>query len=223
MRRRSAWIVFRAFCGGAPAFADGPPAWPRQTPEVLDALHAAYRSGAWGQYLGPHCEALVERMSQDLQSAAVRLCSSGTVAVELALRGLGVEPGDEVLIAAYDFPGNFRAIAAVGATPVVVVMSTLIRLALTSPNRAGLRAKDAAVIASHLPAASLTCRPWLKLPATGHWGWWKTPAKRGGYRVWSSGGDLGRTSERIASAAVSILTAGRGGAVIARSPLSCSV
>ena len=45
-------------------------------------------------------------------------CCSGTFAVELALRMLKVGPGDEVILAGYDFPGNFRAIEAVGATPV---------------------------------------------------------------------------------------------------------
>ena len=52
------------------------------------------------------------------------LCCSGTVAVELALRGVGVSAGDEVVLAAYDFPGNFRAIEAIGATPVLIDVQT---------------------------------------------------------------------------------------------------
>jgi dTDP-4-amino-4,6-dideoxygalactose transaminase len=42
------------------------------------------------------------------------------VAVELALRGLQIGMGDEVVLAGYDFSGNFRAIEAVGAQPVLV-------------------------------------------------------------------------------------------------------
>ncbi len=42
------------------------------------------------------------------------------MAVELGLRALAVGPEDEVIIAGYDFPGNFRAIEAVGARPVLV-------------------------------------------------------------------------------------------------------
>jgi dTDP-4-amino-4,6-dideoxygalactose transaminase len=38
----------------------------------------------------------------------------------LALRAVGVQAGDEVVLAAYDFPGNFRAIEAIGAVPVLV-------------------------------------------------------------------------------------------------------
>ena len=38
----------------------------------------------------------------------------------MALRGCGVEAGDEVLLAGYDFPGNFRAIDAIRARPVLI-------------------------------------------------------------------------------------------------------
>ena len=48
------------------------------------------------------------------------LVCSGTIGIELALRGVGVTAGDEVILAGYDFPGNFRCIEATGATPVLV-------------------------------------------------------------------------------------------------------
>ncbi len=48
------------------------------------------------------------------------LCSSGTVAVELALRGLKVGDADEVILAAYDFKGNVQDVLAIGAIPVLV-------------------------------------------------------------------------------------------------------
>jgi len=50
----------------------------------------------------------------------VTLCQSGTFATELALRGLRVGPADEVILAGYDFGGNFAAIEATGAKPVLV-------------------------------------------------------------------------------------------------------
>jgi len=49
-----------------------------------------------------------------------QLCGSGTYAVELGLRALKVVPGDEVILSAYDFPGNFLSIHAVGASPVLI-------------------------------------------------------------------------------------------------------
>jgi dTDP-4-amino-4,6-dideoxygalactose transaminase len=40
--------------------------------------------------------------------------------VEIALRAAGVGPGDEVILSAYDYPGNFRSIELLGARPVLI-------------------------------------------------------------------------------------------------------
>ena len=94
--------------------------WPLPDDEVREALLACYASGDWGKYDGANSAALVQVLQTTFQREHVQLCSSGTIAVELALRGLKVGPGDEVVLAAYDFPGNFRAVEAVGARPVLV-------------------------------------------------------------------------------------------------------
>lgn len=104
----------------SPAFPDSPPPWPLEDDDVREALLACYANGDWGRYEGAHSAALVAALSDEFQRAHVQLCSSGTIAVELALRGLKVGAGDEVILAGYDFPGNFRAIEAVGARPVLV-------------------------------------------------------------------------------------------------------
>ncbi|MCA9230056.1 MAG: aminotransferase class I/II-fold pyridoxal phosphate-dependent enzyme [Planctomycetales bacterium] len=98
----------------------GPFDWPPADEEVRAALEQAYRDGSWGRYEGPQGTALAEELCDQFGCAHALLCSSGTIGVELALRGLGVEAGDEVVLAGYDFPGNFRAIEAVGARPVLV-------------------------------------------------------------------------------------------------------
>jgi dTDP-4-amino-4,6-dideoxygalactose transaminase len=96
------------------------PSWPPPDEAVREALAAAYADGSWGRYHGPHGTRLVELLAQRHGVAHVTLCCTGTFAVELALRGLQVSAGDEVILAAYDFPGNFRAVEAVGAKPVLV-------------------------------------------------------------------------------------------------------
>src|SRR5688572_19374145 len=97
-----------------------PPPWPPPDEEVRQALAAAYADGSWGKYDGPHGQLLAARLREMHQVEHVLLCSSGTIAVELALRGLKVGPGDEVILGGYDFPGNFRAVEAIGARPVLV-------------------------------------------------------------------------------------------------------
>lgn len=94
--------------------------WPRDDAEVREALAAALADGSWGRYHGPHVERLSAALSESFASPYVLPCCSGTFAVELALRAVQIGEGDEVLLAGYDFPGNFRAIEAIGARPVLV-------------------------------------------------------------------------------------------------------
>jgi len=109
-----------AILGGGPVRPAGPPPWPLPDDAVRDALLAAYADGSWGKYHGPHVEALQERLAKYHGIAHALACGSGTFAVELALRALQVGPGDEVILATYDFPGNFLCVHAVGAHPVLV-------------------------------------------------------------------------------------------------------
>jgi perosamine synthetase len=101
-----------------PALANVP--WPPRDEAIREALLAAWSDGSWGRYEGPHTRQLIQRLAELHGVEHVTLTCSGTVAVELALRGLRIGPGDEVILAGYDFPGNFRAIEAIGARPVLV-------------------------------------------------------------------------------------------------------
>jgi dTDP-4-amino-4,6-dideoxygalactose transaminase len=109
-----------ALLGGPPACPQGPPPWPAADDGVLEALQAAYRDGSWGKYHGGLVERLESRLAEYHGVAYAATCASGTFAVELALRALKVGPGDEVILAAYDYGGNFLAVHAVGARPVLI-------------------------------------------------------------------------------------------------------
>lgn len=59
-----------------------------------------------------------EREFADFQVAEHAIAvNNGTVALELALRMVGVEPGDEVLVPAYTFIATASAVTSVGAVP----------------------------------------------------------------------------------------------------------
>jgi dTDP-4-amino-4,6-dideoxygalactose transaminase len=109
-----------ALLGGPPVRPQGPPPWPLLDEDVLHALQAAYHDGSWGKYHGGHVERLEQRLRDYHQIEHAAVCGSGTFAIELALRALRVGPGDEVILAAYDYPGNFLSVHAVGAVPVLV-------------------------------------------------------------------------------------------------------
>lgn len=139
-----------AIDGGTPEFPAGPPGWPLPDEEVRQALLAAYADGSWGRYDGPHGKLLVDRLRQWHQVEHAILCSSGTIAVELALRGLKVGSGDEVILAGYDFAGNFRATEAVGARPVLVDLAAGSWTLDPHGLSAAIGPQTRAVIVSHL-------------------------------------------------------------------------
>ena len=139
-----------AIHGGVPAVPGGPPAWPIQDEAVLDALRDSWRRGSWGQYHGPHCAQLVDDLATMHGVEHVLLCCSGTYAVEAALRGLGVGQGDEVILAGYDFPGNFRAVEVVAAKPVLVDIARDTWSLDPAGLDAALGPSTRAVIVSHL-------------------------------------------------------------------------
>jgi dTDP-4-amino-4,6-dideoxygalactose transaminase len=117
---------------------------------VRAALERAYADGSWGKYHGEHGERLRERLAQMHTVQHAWLCSSGTIAVELALRGLKIGEGDEVILAAYDFPGNFRAVEAVGARPVLIDLMPGAWTLDVHEVAEAISPESRAIIASHL-------------------------------------------------------------------------
>lgn len=67
---------------------------------------------------GPKVEAFEHEFASCLGRTYGIATSSGTIALMLALRALGVQPGDEVIAPAYSWHQSAHAIALVGATPV---------------------------------------------------------------------------------------------------------
>ena len=119
---------------GGPRCCTARGAWPPADEQILEALQQAFADGSWGSYQGRYCDRLCEAISALFQSQFVTLCCSGTYAVELALRGLGVTAGDEVLLAGYDFPGNFRAIEAIGAGQARTLFEAVVEQEGRDPN-----------------------------------------------------------------------------------------
>ena len=124
--------------------------WPIVSDEIRSNLELALADGSWGQYQGRWTDELTSTLQREFTTEQVMLCSSGTIAVELALRGAGVKAGDEVILAGYDFPGNFRAIEAIGAKPVLIDVVEGGWVIDVEGVEAALSDKTAAIIVSHL-------------------------------------------------------------------------
>jgi perosamine synthetase len=207
-----------ALLGGPAVRVHGPPEWPGGDSAVLHALQEAYNDGSWGKYHGPHVPLLERRLAEYHGVEHALTCASGTFAVELALRALKIGAGDEVVVAAYDYGGNFLSVHAVGARPVLIdVDPDNWNLA---PERIAAAVGPAvkAVIVSHLhgglvpmsrvAAAAAACGLAVVEDAAQAPGA-KVEGKRAG--AW---GDVGVFS----FGGSKLLTAGRGGALLTRRP-----
>ena len=207
-----------ALLGGQPLRPAGPPPWPRSEPWLTEALQEAIRDGSWGRYHGPWCGRLAEALRQAMQREHVQLTCSGTAAVELALRGLGVRADDEVLLSAYDFKGNFQDVLALGATPVLVDVcpdTFALDVSLVPP---ALTPRTKAVIASHLHGAQVDMRRLTELLRGTGVGVLEdacqAPLASVQGRIAGGWGDVATLS----FGGSKLLTAGRGGAVLTNQP-----
>lgn len=87
---------------------------------VGERLQDLVAEDGFKSYSGKYTDALRQQLIELYGAKSALLVSSGTVALEIALRGMGIGPGDLVALSAYDYPGNFWAIERVGARPVLI-------------------------------------------------------------------------------------------------------
>ncbi len=110
-----------AINGGEPTRTRSFPDWPiwdeREEKALLDTL----RSGHWGALTEDSRVAQFEEAFALAHHAAYGRCvTNGTIALEVALRAVGVEFGDEVIVPPYTFIATASACLMVGAIPVFV-------------------------------------------------------------------------------------------------------
>ncbi len=204
-----------ALLGGQPLFPLGPPDWPLVDPAIEAALLQSIRDRTWGKYESGHVAALIERLRHWTGSPHVLTCASGTLAVEIALRALRIDSG-EVVLAAYDYPGNFLSVHAVGAVPILAdVNSSDWNLSLEAL-AASLGEQTRAVIVSHLHGGLVPMREVMEVCSPRGIAVIEDAAQAPGAvvqgRLAGTWGDVGILS----FGGSKLLAAGRGGAILSR-------
>jgi perosamine synthetase len=87
---------------------------------VKAVLEELANSEAYRTYTGNYSYELMQSIAAYLDGSTALLASSGTAALEIALRAAGIGEGDEVILSAYDYPGNFWAIERCLAKPMLI-------------------------------------------------------------------------------------------------------
>ncbi len=85
----------------------------------LEFVKEAFQTN-WIAPVGPHVDAFEQEFCQVVGAGHAAAVSSGTAALHLALKLVGVEPGDEVFCSTLTFVATANPIVYLGATPVFV-------------------------------------------------------------------------------------------------------
>ena len=83
-----------------------------ETRAILEVLESGWIAR------GPKSREFEARCAERLQASHAVSCANGSAALEIALRGLGIGPGDEVIVPTLTWVATAMAVRLVGATPV---------------------------------------------------------------------------------------------------------
>jgi dTDP-3-amino-3,4,6-trideoxy-alpha-D-glucose transaminase len=129
--------------------------------ELMEAIAAVASRGAFT--LGKEVEAFEAEWAEYCGIPHALGVSSGTEALVLALRALGVGPGDEVIVPANTFIATAEAVTLVGATPRVVDVDYESHLITADRVAAALTPAVKCVIPVHLFGSTVDMDPLLEV------------------------------------------------------------
>lgn len=136
-------------------------AYPDLFAELLEVVERVAREGAFT--LGAEVEDFERDFAEFCGAERAIGVSSGTAALELALLGLGIGPGDEVIVPTYSFIATAEAVSATGATPRIVDVDPDTALITAEIVAAAITPRTRCVIPVHLFGRTVEMDPLLSL------------------------------------------------------------
>ncbi len=91
--------------------------WPSFTQEEADAVQRVLLSNRVNYWTGGETRAFESEFAEFAGSAYAIALANGTVALDIALVGLGIGPGDEVIVTPRSFVASASCVVTAGATP----------------------------------------------------------------------------------------------------------
>lgn len=152
--------------GGTPLRERAFAPWPVFAEDERAAVDAVLASGRVNYWTGEECGRFERAFAAHVGCRHAIALANGTLALELALRALGVGPGDEVVVPAKTFIATASCAVACGARPVVCDVDPESQNLTAESVRAVLTARTRAIIAVHLAGWPCDLRPLVELART---------------------------------------------------------
>lgn len=142
-------MIALAIDGGRPVRTTPLPTWPIFDGEEVAAVREVLNSGRVNYWTGPHGRAFEHEFASAAGTRYAVAMSNETVALELALRALGVGQGDEVVVPATTVFAVPSAVVHCGAKPVVADVELRTQCLTAETVEAVLSERTRAVVAVH--------------------------------------------------------------------------
>jgi hypothetical protein len=154
-----------AIDGGAPVRTSPLPPWPFFSPDEIQAAVDVLQSGHVNYWTGEQGKAFEQEYAASVGCAYGIAVANGTLALELALKALGVGAGDEVIVTPRTFIASASCAVTRGATPVFPDVDPASGNITAETVAAVLSPRTRAIIAVHLAGWPCDMNPLLELAA----------------------------------------------------------
>lgn len=124
--------------------------WPSFTQEEADAVQQVLLSNRVNYWTGSEAREFEREFAAFAGTDYAVALANGTVALDLALKGLGIGPGDEVIVTSRTFLASASCIVTAGATPVFADVDRDSQNITPASIRACITERTRAVICVHL-------------------------------------------------------------------------
>src|ERR1700691_4832087 len=211
-----------AITGGKPSCKNRFEPWPYYTDAERQGLDDVLTNRNWGgqPFPGKHGDAFGKKFAAFHTASYGQCVSTGTVALQAALKAINIRPGDEVIVPAYTWEGTVGPVLLLNAVPVFVDVDPDTYCLDTQLIERVITPKTKAILPVHLGMRFADMDEILRIAkkhnlrviedcAHAHGAMWKGQGA-------GSMGDLGAFSFQSSK----LITSGEGGAVITNS-LEC--
>lgn len=124
--------------------------WPSFTAEEVDAVAAVIASNKVNYWTGNECRDFETEFAKWAGVTRAIAVNNGTLALDLALKGLGIGPGDEVIVTPRTFIASISCVISAGARPVFADVDPNSGNLSPDTIKAALSSRTKAIIPVHL-------------------------------------------------------------------------